>query len=486
MFKTIVVTDESIVGLSSSVEQITFQDYLQEYPKKDEPRTRILNLCDTEQYLSQGYYCSLLAEARNHQILPSVKSINRLRHKEDMSKIACQLQAQFQQDLFSFNGKELYLFFGKTNENQLSKLAAKIFSMFPAPILKIRIDQSDVTCPIKIERVSINAIPDSEFMRLQQELIFFTESIWRSQSSFRKYRWDMAILVNPNEVDPPSNKEALAKFIKAAGKNGIRAVLVTMTQGESFDIANYDALFIRETTAIDHHTYNLAETAEQQGLVVIDDPQSILRCCNKVFLHDAFNYQGVLSPKTKVISQVSTESIAELESEFGFPMVLKMPEGSFSRGVYKVNDPQELTERLNSLFTETALVIAQEYMYTDFDWRIGILNGKPIYACRYMMARNHWQIYNHKANKRNSSGGFESMPTFEVPKSVLDMAVRSAKCVGDGLYGVDVKQKSGKAYVLEVNDNPSIDQGIENAYLGDELYMIIMAEFRRRLESRGL
>ena len=42
-----------------------------------------------------------------------------------------------------------------------------------------------------------------------------------------------------------------------------------------------------------------------------------------------------------------------------------------------------------------------------------------------------------------------------------------------------------KAYVLEVNDNPSIDHKVEDAYLGDELYMQIMAEFQRRLETRG-
>ena len=51
--------------------------------------------------------------------------------------------------------------------------------------------------------------------------------------------------------------------------------------------------------------------------------------------------------------------------------------------------------------------------------------------------------------------------------------------------GVDVKEHQGKAYVLEVNDNPSIDHKVEDGYLGDELYMIIMDEFKQRLEARG-
>jgi len=100
------------------------------------------------------------------------------------------------------------------------------------------------------------------------------------------------------------------------------------------------------------------------------------------------------------------------------------------------------------------------------------------------MARNHWQIYNHKS-KRNFSGAFDSLPTFEVPKAVLSSALKAAAVIGDGFYGIDIKEVDGKAFVLEVNDNPSIDHGVEDKYLGEELYMQIMSEFLRRLESRG-
>lgn len=57
--------------------------------------------------------------------------------------------------------------------------------------------------------------------------------------------------------------------------------------------------------------------------------------------------------------------------------------------------------------------------------------------------------------------------------------------IGNGLYGVDLKQKDSQVYVIEVNDNPSIDHRVEDRYLGNELYMQIMHEFARRLEQRG-
>jgi glutathione synthase/RimK-type ligase-like ATP-grasp enzyme len=37
-----------------------------------------------------------------------------------------------------------------------------------------------------------------------------------------------------------------------------------------------------------------------------------------------------------------------------------------------------------------------------------------------------------------------------------------------------------------VNDNPSIDAGVEDGYLGEDLYLRIMQEFLRRLELKRL
>jgi len=40
--------------------------------------------------------------------------------------------------------------------------------------------------------------------------------------------------------------------------------------------------------------------------------------------------------------------------------------------------------------------------------------------------------------------------------------------------------------VIEVNDNPSIESGVEDAYLGEDLYRRIMQEFLNRLERKRL
>ena len=462
MFKTLIVVDNNEQALALSFENvITFNTYLRDYPKRNEPKTRIINLCDSSQYLSKGYYCSLLAEARKHQVLPSVKTINALRSGQAPTLNTEQIDGA--------------VYFGNALNELQSKAAKSVFKQYPAPILFV--DQQGL-----LQQGSLTSLSEQQYTAFIERLNEFTQTQWRIGKVERRFRWDMAILVDHNEKVPPSDRDAIARFIKAAAKHGINAKALSFDEIDN--IAQFDALFIRQTTAIDHPTYRLASKAQSLGLVVIDDAESILRCCNKVYLHDAFNYQKVPSLKTVVVADQSVQMLEQLEEAFTYPLVLKMPEGSFSKGVFKVANRGELEAKLTELFEYSALVLAQEYMYTEYDWRVGVLNGRAIYACRYLMARNHWQIYNHDA-KRFFSGGFETLPTFELPKVVLDAALKACNTVGKGLYGVDVKEHQGRAYVLEVNDNPSIDHKVEDGYLGDELYMIIMDEFKQRLEARG-
>ena len=128
--------------------------------------------------------------------------------------------------------------------------------------------------------------------------------------------------------------------------------------------------------------------------------------------------------------------------------------------------------------------MAQEFLPTDYDWRIGILNGEPLFACKYYMVSGHWQIYYHKKSGKTKSGLSETIPLYQVPKTIIRNAVKAASLVGKGLYGVDLKMINNEGIVIEINDNPSIDFGIEDAILGDELYYRILNAFVRALEQK--
>ena len=78
----------------------------------------------------------------------------------------------------------------------------------------------------------------------------------------------------------------------------------------------------------------------------------------------------------------------------------------------------------------------------------------------------------------------DTLPLEEVPPAVLEAGVRAARALGDGLYGVDVKETEEGVMVIEVNDNPNIDAGYEDQVLGKELYLRVMREFSARLDKR--
>lgn len=463
---------------------ISFDTYLKEHPIKGQKKTRVINLCNTDRYLSKGYYCSLLAEARGHKVLPSVNTLNDLGSQQLYLLQVGGLPGQMKK--LSGEGDctdiRFKIYFGKTQKTELKLLARKLFERFPCPILEVTLLWQGSWQVESVNPFGFEELNEAESSHFLDALEKFTQSLWRKPRQHKASRWDMAILVNPAEKLPPSDEKALRRMEKAANKVGFHVEFIG--PADYARLSEFDALFIRETTGIDNHTYHFSRKAEIEGLVVMDDPTSILRCCNKVFLQDAFTYSGVPTPKTRIVSNNAPEDLDALEACFGYPLVLKIPNGSFSLGVSRAEDRQQLASVLGDLLAKSALVIAQEFLYTEYDWRIGVLNNRPLYACRYFMAKHHWQIYDH-GDDRIGSGGFETLPTYEVPKTVLNAALKAARIIGDGLYGVDIKQQGSKVYVIEINDNPSLEQGVEDAFIGDELYMQIMSEFARRLENRG-
>jgi glutathione synthase/RimK-type ligase-like ATP-grasp enzyme len=150
----------------------------------------------------------------------------------------------------------------------------------------------------------------------------------------------------------------------------------------------------------------------------------------------------------------------------------------------KINNQEELDARLQEFFSESDLVVAQEFVPTDFDWRIGIIDRQPLFACKYYMAQGHWQIIRQDRLGRGRYGKLETLPVELAPRRAVQTALKAANLIGDGLYGVDVKESNGKFYVMEVNDNPNVDSGYEDAVLKDELYRRIMYVFLKRMEQR--
>jgi glutathione synthase/RimK-type ligase-like ATP-grasp enzyme len=452
------------------------------------PGATVINLCRSHKYLSVGYYCSLLAEARGQRVFPSIKTINDLSRRAIYSLDTDDLDVTLNAILGSQNEHpmpvefSLDIYFGATDYTPLAELARQIFETFPVPLMRVEFERGDDWHISSIKIQNITALNDRQGDLLAKALQSFNHRIKLDAGPTKKHRHHVAILHNPEEALPPSNQRALNKFVQVGRELGMQVSLIE--KNDFSHLAEYDALFIRETTAINHHTYLFAKKAESEGLVVIDDPISILRCTNKVYLADLMRLNRIATPRSYVLQRSDIEDISQLEREIAYPMVMKVPDGAFSRGVSKAANRAEFQHTAQDLLKHSSLILVQEYLYTEFDWRIGVLNRQAIFASQYFMSKGHWQVAKRDASGKAEFGMGCSVPLNAVPPDLLDLAVRAANLIGDSLYGVDMKMTANGPVLIEVNDNPNLDVGIEDSVLGDELYRIVLRDLARRIELK--
>jgi glutathione synthase/RimK-type ligase-like ATP-grasp enzyme len=461
---------------------VSAREYLTDPEFIEMKRAKVFNLCRSYGYQSIGYYVSLLAEARGHKPMPSVTTVQDLKQSSLIRIVSEDLEDLVQKGLAPIRGNsfELSIYFGRNMAQRYDRLCQALFNHFPAPLLRAGfVRDADEWRLGWLRPVALNEIPEShrEFV-VQQAKSFFERP--RVSSAPAKYRYELAILAGEENVSArPSDDKALKRFVRAGEKIGMD---VTIIDREDYGrIAEFDALFIRETTAVNHHTYRFARRAEAEGMVVIDDPRSIVRCTNKVYQAELFDKHEIPCPKTIVVHRENARQVGSL---LGFPVVLKQPDSSFSAGVMKAHNEPELADLLQSFMQKSELVVAQEFVRSTFDWRVGVLDGRPLFVCRYHMARGHWQIQKVEKAKRPNYGKVDTLDVDAAPTQVVDLAVRAANLIGDGLYGIDIKEADGRFLIIEINDNPSIDAGNEDGVLKDELYLRIMRCFHERLERR--
>ena len=467
------------------VEVVSARAYLTEAQYRDDPRGCVVNLCRFSRYQGLGYYVSLLAEARGHDPIPRVKNIRDVQSDNMVRLLTEEIEELIQLSLATLAGNsyELIVYFGRDIGLCYDQLSQQLFNMMQVPLLKVRFERRNGGWRVQtLTALEFREIPVGHHEFIATAARDYIENCERRRRmrARRPYLAQVAILHDPEDPEPPSNAQALQRFGDAASRLGMKTQLIT--RGDWGRLDEFDALFLRETTSVNHYTYRFSRRAAAEGLVVIDDPDSILRCSNKVYLAELLSRHSIPTPKTMIVHR---DNVKDIVRTLGLPCVLKQPDSAFSLGVVKVETEGELAQKVGEFLEKSDLIVAQEWLVTDFDWRIGVLDRQALYACRYMMAPGHWQVIKRAETKdKEVEGATIAIPVQEVPRHVVEAAVKAANFIGDGLYGVDLKEVDGRVYVIEVNDNPNVDAGNEDAVLGDTIYERIMDVFRTRIEAR--
>ena len=466
-----------------SIENITVissQDYLTNPKYAMLKKARIFNLCKDYSYQTKGYYVSLLAEARGHLAIPTIKNIVDLKNLKLVKIVSDEFDDVIQQSLKNIKSRAftLSIYFGQNVAQKYKELSSLFYKHFQVPFLRVTFSYNT-----KWTIQSIKAISELEIPKEHKESVHLFANQYFSKKRYdtpklTKSDFDLAILVNPNDPAPPSNAKALKKFIDIAEKMNIYAEIVEPK--DLSRLSSFDALFIRQSTEVNNEAYAFARKAQQESIAIVDYPDAILKCCNKVYMAEALANANIATPKTVFVHKENRHSVTRI---VGLPCVLKAPDSTFSFGVKKAKTEEEYITLVDAMLKESDLIIAQEFCPSDYDWRIGIINDEAFYACKYYMAKDHWQIYNWGAKKKDDKdGNADCLAIEDVPKKVINMALKSAKLMGKGLYGIDIKVVNNKPMVIEINDNPNIDFGVEDRYYGDLIYTKILNALKAGLE----
>ena len=463
---------------------ITTTEYLARPRLFEIGRPKLVNLARSYAYQSKGYYASLLAEARGHRVVPTVETMLELREQklyehalpeleDELNR--CARRADFQPDA----ELRLIVCFGIARDPHFESFGRLLFDWFRCPALEVIVEPGDWLSIDRIRPRNITRLANGEAEFFRESLRNHTRRDWRDPKARTVAKYDLAVLYDPNEKMAPSSSASIKHFARIAERLSVDVEPITKRQ--LAELAEFDGLFIRETTSIDNHTYRFARRAWQEGMPVIDDPISMIRCTNKVFLMELLGQNQVPTPPTVIIAEDT--DLEKAIDELGLPLVVKIPDGSFSRGVHKIESLNEFKRVSDELFEETDLLLAQKFLPTEFDWRVGVLAGEPLFVCQYRMARGHWQIVKHRSDGSAREGGFKTFDLDQAPPALIDVAVRAARPIGEGFYGVDIKQTENGFIVMEVNDNPNLDHGIEDVVGKDEVWMRVLRWFIDRFEQ---
>jgi glutathione synthase/RimK-type ligase-like ATP-grasp enzyme len=444
----------------------------------------VINLCRSYRYGTKGYYVSLLGEARGHRVIPTVEAIEGLADPFALARVlreagVATVQAIRARPAGGHGRAEALCFFGHCSDARFRSAAQALYREWPTPVLRIQTAEEEGEWKVAhAVPIPLRQLGSEDLAKLAQAISDERRVMRRARPAPPELkRASLAVLFDEEDPFSPSSPETIDRLARVAGRMNVHLQRIGLDDIER--VGEYDALFIRTLTGVREPSFQFALRAEMLDMPVIDDPPSIIRCSNKVFLEELLRREAISTPHTLVVtSHTPWQEVAAL----GLPVVVKLPDGSFSAAVHKCDTREDFVGVTAEMFRRSPLLIAQEFLPTEYDWRITVLGGRVLFAARYFMARGHWQIRSAHAGSERY-GRVEAVPRASAPAGVVELALRAASLIGNGLYGVDIKETPAGPAIIEINDNPNLDVGYDDAADGNLVYEDLVSYFLERIEE---
>ena len=224
---------------------------------------------------------------------------------------------------------------------------------------------------------------------------------------------------------------------------------------------SYDAYVLKSLA--DGPGLSILEAAEAAGIPTINNSRSIRLVRDKAVAAAFARAHGLPIPPTYFVAH---PRLLEQIPETDYPIVVKPSNGSSCRGVYRLNNPAELTALVIAEANDS-FFLAQRYAENSgFDMKVYV-TGTEVYAAIAKKSPLHSNVEEHFV---------------PLTPQVRKLALQVGKLFGLDIYGVDIVETPQGPAILDINDFPSFG-GVPRAVVRVSEYVLHAA---RRAELQRI
>ncbi|MDZ4273958.1 MAG: RimK family alpha-L-glutamate ligase [Erythrobacter sp.] len=216
-----------------------------------------------------------------------------------------------------------------------------------------------------------------------------------------------------------------------------------------------DFILCRTGAETDYFTLALLRHFERRGVRLINGSAAIEMVADKLFTMQRLARSGLPVPRT-ILGKFPIDSDL-VETELGFPVIVKTLRGTRGAGVLKCEDRSQFEDLAGLLSSANAgsEFILQHYVRASHgrDVRLLVVGGRVVAAME----------------RRSLDGGFKSNVSLggvgealNPSQEMADLAIRTADALGLDVTGVDILYDEEGYRICEANSAPGF-QGLERA-----------------------
>jgi gamma-F420-2:alpha-L-glutamate ligase len=214
-------------------------------------------------------------------------------------------------------------------------------------------------------------------------------------------------------------------------------------------------VLVRTGAATYYFSQTLLRQLEGFGIPVVNSCDSIMKSRDKMWTSQLLAQAKIPVPRTMLVNFPIDIDI--VQTEIGFPCVVKLVSGSQGKGVYLCHDRKffvDLMELIHNLKTKKSILV-QQYV-TDgraaSDLRVWVLGGRAVVAMKRMAPDGDFRA--------NISNGGHGLP-WTLTSDIATLAESVSHAFGLDIAGIDLLSDGQQHWVCEANSSPGFE-GIDH------------------------